>query len=106
MDEPFRGLDREKRRSLMQKARQHWQKLTLLCITHDVSETLSFQRVIVIENGKIIEQGIPDELASRPESRYHALLAAEEEVRTQMWASTKWQRMQIENGHLTRSPSE
>jgi ATP-binding cassette subfamily B protein len=100
MDEPFRGLDREKRRALMQKARKHWQNATLLCITHDVSETLSFERVVVVENGKIIEEGKPESLAGLTNSRYRSLLQAEETVRTNMWASAEWRRLRIEDGRL------
>ena len=101
LDEPFRGLDREKRRLLLGKARQHWSAATLLCITHDVSETLNFPRVIVIEEGRIIEDGVPQELAKIGSSRYHELLEAEQQVRQGLWASADWQRLWIENGHLT-----
>ncbi|MFI5108920.1 MAG: ATP-binding cassette domain-containing protein, partial [Terriglobales bacterium] len=38
LDEPFRGLDREQRRELLQRVRRLWRDVTLLCITHDVSE--------------------------------------------------------------------
>jgi ATP-binding cassette subfamily B protein len=104
LDEPFRGLDREKRRVLLNKARSHWQNTTLICITHDVSETLAFQRVAVIEEGKIIEQGAPDKLVSQPDSRYRALLDAEQAVQKDLWASSEWRRMFIESGRL-RDPS-
>ncbi len=70
LDEPFRGLDREKRRKLLLEARELWQGVTLLCITHDVGETLNFPRVLVIEEGHIIEDGNPAELAAQPETRY------------------------------------
>src|SRR5262249_23217057 len=55
LDEPFRGLDREKRRELLQCARRAWRDATLLCVTHDVGETLDFERVLVIEGGRIVE---------------------------------------------------
>jgi ATP-binding cassette subfamily B protein len=47
LDEPFRGLDREHRRALLAAARRAWADATLLCITHDVGETLAFDRVLV-----------------------------------------------------------
>jgi ATP-binding cassette subfamily B protein len=100
LDEPFRGLDREKRRVLLHRAREHWQNITLLCITHDVSETLTFQRVVVIEEGKIIEQDAPIKLANQQNSRYRALLDAEQAVQKKMWASSEWHRLVIEEGRL------
>ncbi len=67
LDEPFRGLDRAKRRNLLAEARRLWDGITLLCITHDVGETLAFPRVLVIENGHLIEDGDPSRLAGQPE---------------------------------------
>src|SRR5262249_54592318 len=55
LDEPFRGLDREKRKTLLEQARDLWRDATLLCITHDVGETLGFDRALVMDKGRIIE---------------------------------------------------
>ncbi len=101
LDEPFRGLDRAQRRRLLIKARQFWQDATLICVTHDVGETLDFQRVLVIENGHVIEDAVPGELVEQLGSRYADLLKAEERVRTGMWASTDWRHLHMENGELT-----
>jgi ATP-binding cassette subfamily B protein len=101
LDEPFRGLDRDKRRLLLQRARAHWRAQTLLCVTHDVGETQTFERVLVVENGRIIEDDAPARLAANPQSRYRALLDAEETLRTGLWQNTTWRRLHIENGRLT-----
>jgi ATP-binding cassette subfamily B protein len=93
LDEPFRGLDREQRRTLLVRTRQLWQNATLICITHDVGETLGFDRVLVIENGRVVDDGFPEELAKREESRYHALLQAENAVREKLWADEKWRKI-------------
>ena len=103
LDEPFRGLDRERRRKLLTEARDHWKNQTLMCITHDVGETLSFPRVLVIEEGRIVEDAPPAELASSKGSRYQELLDAEAEVRQKLWASADWRRYWIEEGRLTES---
>jgi ATP-binding cassette subfamily B protein len=100
LDEPFRGLDRDKRRSLLKKAREHWQNTTLICITHDVGETMDFDHVLVIENGRIIEDGAPRELLDDSASRYHAMLDAEDTVRQDLWSGTEWQRFTIDGGRL------
>ncbi len=59
LDEPFRGMDRTQRRALLAEARKWWASVTLLCVTHDVAETLAFDRVLVVEDGQIIEDGAP-----------------------------------------------
>jgi len=100
LDEPFRGLDREKRKKLLLKSREYWRNQTLLCITHDVGETINFSRVLVIQDGKIVEDGAPNELASDPSSYYRKLLETEDEVRKGMWESTGWKRMWLDQGKI------
>jgi len=101
LDEPYRGLDREKRRTLLARAREYWREATLICITHDVGETKAFDRVIVIENGRIVEDAAPASLMRRRKSRYHALLESEEQVRTGLWESADWRRLWVQDGKLS-----
>jgi len=74
LDEPFRGLDRERRRELLARARRLWRHATLLCITHDVGATQTFDCVLVVEGGRIVERGAPADLAAQPEARYRTML--------------------------------
>jgi len=100
LDEPFRGLDREKRRDLLARARQLWRHATMLCITHDVGETQSFERVIVIDGGRVVEDGAPADLLRQPGSRYHSLLQAEEAVARDLWSKGEWRHWWLEGGTL------
>jgi ABC-type bacteriocin/lantibiotic exporter with double-glycine peptidase domain len=100
LDEPLRGLDRQRRRVLLERSRKHWRYATLLCVTHDVGETLSFPRVLVVEAGRIVEDGAPQDLAERPHSRYRAMLQAEKDVCDRMWSSSDWKHMRLEGGRL------
>lgn len=100
LDESFRGLDRESRNALLAHARKAWPGATLLCITHDVGATRSFERVLVVEAGRIVEDGAPAELLRQAGSRYNELLQAEESVRSGLWSGAAWRRMQIKRGQL------
>ena len=100
LDEPFRGLDRTKRHQLLANARQHWQAATLLCVTHDISATQSFARVLVVADGQIVEDGAPATLAAQPHSYYRALLDAETAVQRTLWAGTDWRRLWLADGQL------
>jgi ATP-binding cassette subfamily B protein len=100
LDEPFRGLDRHQRRELLARARDHWKGITLLCVTHDVGETMGFARALVIENSRIVEDGNPEQLARKINSRYRALLEAEESVREGSWSSGDWRHLRLDGGHL------
>jgi ABC-type bacteriocin/lantibiotic exporter with double-glycine peptidase domain len=104
LDEPFRGLDRGQRRELLGRARDRWRDATLLCVTHDVGETLGFPRVIVVEGGRIVEDGHPAALAARADGPYRALLDAEEAVRVGPWSDPAWRRLRMEDGALTEAP--
>jgi ATP-binding cassette subfamily B protein len=103
LDEPFRGLDRECRRQLLARARQHWRDATLLCITHDVDVTRAFDRVLVIEAGRVVEHGATADLAACPDSRYRAMLDAAGLVREGLWASHVWRRLWLEDGQLVET---
>lgn len=100
LDEPFRGLDRGQRADLLAQARQGWRHATLLCVTHDVGETRRFDRVLVVEGGRIVEDAAPDILAADPASRYAALLQAEDQVRREMWQGQDWRHLRLANGRL------
>ena len=100
LDEPFRGLDRERRRALLRRARELWRQATVLCVTHDVGETLDFDRVLVIEDGRIKEDGPPAKLAARAGGRYRSLLDAEEEVRKTLWMGAMWRRVFLRAGRI------
>lgn len=103
LDEPFRGLDRSQRRSLLNRARELWKDATLLCVTHDVGETQVFDRVVVVEAGRIIEEGLPSALAEREGSRYQQLLQTEESIRRGLWSSGGWRRLRLEEGLLAEA---
>jgi ATP-binding cassette subfamily B protein len=100
LDEPFRGLDRSKRRELLARARDYWQEATLIFISHDVGQTENFERVLVIEKGHIVEDDKPKALLAQETSRYRALLEAEKAVRQGMWERKEWRRLWMENGRL------
>ncbi len=105
-DEPFRGLDREKRRLLLDRARELWRGATLLCVTHDVGETMEFDRVLVVDGGKIVEDSSPKKLASRRGSKYQRMLDAESEVRAKLWSAENWRRLVMRGGELSEAAPE
>lgn len=99
LDEPFRGMDRSQRHVLLEEARQWWKDITLLCVTHDVGETMTFGRVLVVEDGQIVEDGVPAELAVA-NSRYRDLLEAETAVANQIWRGDYWRRIDMVGGRI------
>jgi ATP-binding cassette subfamily B protein len=104
LDEPFRGLSRDQRGRLLSRARARWSSATVLCVTHDIEETASFSRVLVIADGKVAEDGAPSSLLARPGSRYAALAEAERRVMATSWSGDVWRRVRLEDGRASEPP--
>ncbi len=100
LDEPFRGLDRDRRARLLAESRRLWANVTLLCVTHDVAQTQEFDRVLVVENGRIVENGPPKELLAKDKSRYAELLRADLENHQLIWSGGKWRHWWLADGKL------
>jgi ABC-type bacteriocin/lantibiotic exporter with double-glycine peptidase domain len=100
LDEAFCGLERTRRSAMLTAARARWKNATLLCITHDIGQTRSFERVLVIEGGRIIEDGAPETLAGRADSRYACLLAAEQRALARL-AGPEWRHLRVDGGHVS-----
>lgn len=104
LDEPFRGLDPEQRRSLLARCRAHWRDATLLFISHEVGETEGFERVLVMEGGQIVEDGSPAQLLAQPDSRYRRLRELEGALLRQLRDGQAWRRLWLEGGELRERP--
>lgn len=69
MDEPFGALDPVTRGALQQEIIRIHQLLgrTIVLVTHDIDEALTLaDRIVLMDNGKVIQQGTPLELLTRP----------------------------------------
>lgn len=99
LDEPFRGLDRPARTRLLGRVRSEFREATLVCVTHDIQDARAFSRVIVVDNGAIVEDGAPDVLLRRAGSRFGALLEADGLAR-EAWRHEGWRRLLLDDGTL------
>ena len=85
LDEAFRGLDRPRRNALLARARELWRDVTLLYVTHDLDEARQFERVLVVDGGRMVEDGSPDVL--------------EGSAPPMSWGS-EWRRLSLRQGRL------
>ena len=72
LDEPTEGLDRITEQSVMGSLLELTRHRTVLLITHRLVALENMDRIVVIENGRILEEGSHSELLTRP-SRYAEL---------------------------------
>jgi len=100
LDEPFRGLEHSQRQQLLKRLRNRWADSTLLCVTHDIAEALSFDRVLVLQNGRLVEDDDPASLLKNSESIFSRLLEKEKAIRSQVWSDSKWRKLIMQDGRL------
>ena len=105
LDEALRGLDRRTREDLLARAREAWHAATLLCVTHDIAAARSFPRVLVVEGGRVVEDGDPQRLLARPGTRLRAMLDAEHDLDATGWGDTAWRRLRLDRGELHEEPA-
>lgn len=99
-DEPFRGLDRSQRSRLLASARRTWSDATLLCVTHDLAEAKTFDRVLFFYGGRLIQQGRPETLKAQADGPFAHYLHQHERLAKEVWHPTKWRRWRLEEGKI------
>jgi molybdate transport system ATP-binding protein len=75
LDEPTAALDASTRVELRHELRRHLDSFAgaRLLVTHDPLEAMAMaDRLIVLENGRVLQTGTPSEVTQRPRSRYVA----------------------------------
>jgi molybdate transport system ATP-binding protein len=75
LDEPLAAMDAGARDELRRSLSRHLAAFagTCLVITHDPIEAMTLgQQLVVLEGGRVVQSGPPEELSRRPRSRYIA----------------------------------
>lgn len=73
MDEPFGAVDEITRRKLQEEIRRIHKSIggTIVFVTHDIKEALKLgTRVLVMDQGCVIQDGAPDELREHPSTEF------------------------------------
>jgi molybdate transport system ATP-binding protein len=77
MDEPMSALDSRTRVEVRTELRRHLRTFEgpVVLVTHDPLEAMILaDRIVVVENGRVVQQGTPAEVARRPRTDYVARL--------------------------------
>jgi putative spermidine/putrescine transport system ATP-binding protein/putrescine transport system ATP-binding protein len=75
LDEPLSALDAKLRQELRTELREVLAAVgsSAIVVTHDQEEAMSLgERVLIMNRGKIVQQGTPDDIYARPQSRFVA----------------------------------
>jgi ATP-binding cassette, subfamily B, bacterial len=77
LDEPTSAVEPESEGMIVEAIERLMQGRTTLVVSHRLSLARTADRVVVIANGRIAEQGPPDELLADPESHFAAMVRAD-----------------------------
>ncbi|KAE8393320.1 multidrug resistance-associated protein [Aspergillus alliaceus] len=77
LDEPTSSLDADTDAKVQKIIRESFEDCTVIMVAHRIHTLLDFDRVAVLDSGRIVEAGRPRELLSRPDGAFATLLALE-----------------------------
>ncbi len=75
LDEPTANLDAATEARLLPRLLEYWRERTVILITHQLRITRQAHQVVLLNRGRIEEQGAPEKLLQQP-SRYRELMKA------------------------------
>uniref|UniRef100_A0A182NBW0 Uncharacterized protein n=1 Tax=Anopheles dirus TaxID=7168 RepID=A0A182NBW0_9DIPT len=76
LDEATSSLDTETEKLVLQAAKKAFKGRTVITIAHRLHSLFDYERVLVLEQGRIVEDGCPRQLAGTPGSKFGTMLKA------------------------------
>ncbi len=80
LDEATSSLDSESEALIQSAIEKLRGRVTILAIAHRLSTILNSDRIVVLVDGTIVEQGVPGELLNNRESRFHQFYHAKKTI--------------------------
>jgi len=73
LDEVSASVDQETEKGMQEIIQQEFTNYTIIAVSHRLQMVMDFDRVVVMDGGRIIEVGNPTQLVNRPKSRFKDL---------------------------------
>jgi ABC-type multidrug transport system fused ATPase/permease subunit len=79
LDEVSSSVDRSTEQVMQEIIRKDFGNYTVIAVSHRLDAIMDFDRVVVMDSGRIVEIGNPKVLAAEPGTRFHDLIMASTE---------------------------
>ncbi|KAL1921756.1 uncharacterized protein VTP21DRAFT_10398 [Calcarisporiella thermophila] len=80
LDEATASIDHEADLKIQRTIREELHDVTVICVAHRLRTVIDYDRVLVLDQGRVVEQGPPCELIRRPGGRFRELCARSGEM--------------------------
>lgn len=77
LDEPTSAVEPESEAAIIEALERLMEGRTTLVVSHRLSLARSADRVVIVDDGRIVEQGRPEELLEQPDGRFAAMVRAD-----------------------------
>ncbi|KAK5991347.1 ABC transporter FGM5 [Cladobotryum mycophilum] len=77
LDEVSSSVDAETNKTMQEIIQREFKEYTILMISHKLEMVMDFDQVVVMDEGRVVEQGVPRELVKMEGSRFRDLWATE-----------------------------
>ena len=76
LDEPTASIDQTTDQMIQKVIRKVFKGCTVITIAHRITTILDFDMVMVLDQGQVIEYGVPSQLLRNPSSAFYSLANA------------------------------
>lgn len=90
IDEGTSNLDTDSEALIQLVIKTAFESSTVLLIAHRLNGVQQMNRLFVIDNGRIAEEGTPSDLAGNSDSRFYSLLDEQQATKVKSWFSFYW----------------
>ena len=103
LDEATAPLDQRSQAAIMHMIKNEFRDRTVVFITHRISTVRDFDRIVVFDRGRIVQEGTYDELVSR-EGLFQTLMRQQEDTLLPAPKMTTMEK-EVQDSQLSRDPS-
>lgn len=73
LDEATSNLDQQTEEVMQEIIRKEWKGMTVIAVVHRLNTVVDFDKIAVLDKGKLVEFDAPGKLLEKPDGAFRAL---------------------------------